>query len=110
LNVVLIPTAGLVGAAVAWAASLTLDSVLCAVRGRRLLGVSPPWGGLLLAGAIAVASFGVPGLAVRLLVPPTLAWLAVYAVLATGCYLLLLLRFRERLGLENLPEILRRPR
>lgn len=110
LNVVLIPTVGLVGAAVAWAASLTLDSVLCAVRGGRLLGVAPPWGGLLLAGAVAVASFGVPGLALRLLVAPTLAWLAVYAVLATGCYALLLLRFRERLGLQNLPEILRRPR
>lgn len=110
LNLVLIPTVGLVGAAIAWAASLTLDSVLCSVRGRRRLGVAPPWRGVLLAAAIALASFGVPGLVVRLLAEPTLPWLAAYAVLATGSYAALLVRYRERLQLDNLRDLIGRDR
>jgi hypothetical protein len=90
--------------------SLTLDSVLCAVRARGLIGVEPPWRGLRLAGAIAVASFGVPGLLVRLLAEPTLPWLAAYVAVAAGGYALLLVRFRERLQLENLRELLGRSR
>lgn len=110
LNLVLIPALGLVGAACAWAASLTLDSVLCAVRGGRLVGVRPPWRGVLRAGGVAVAAFGVPGLLVRLLAAPTLPWLAAYVVLSVGCYVLLLRRYREELQLHDLRDLIRRPR
>jgi hypothetical protein len=65
---------------------------------------------VLRAGGVAVAAFGVPGLLVRVLAAPTLPWLAAYAVLSVGCYVLLLRRYREELQLHDLRDLIRRPR
>ncbi|WP_460795660.1 MATE family efflux transporter [Nocardioides pacificus] len=110
LNLVLIPVLGLTGAAIAWASALTVDSVLCVVRGRRAIGVVPPWRGVLLAGAAATAAFGVPGLVVRIVAEPSWGWFLAYAVVSMTVYVTLLRRWRVALQLDDLQDLMRRRR
>lgn len=110
LNLVLIPGFGLTGAAIAWASALSVDSVLCVLRGRRALGVVPPWRGVLLAATAATTAFGVPGLLVRVLAEPSWEWLLAYAAVSVTAYLLLLRHWRAALQLDDLQDLLRRRR
>ncbi|WP_028472866.1 lipopolysaccharide biosynthesis protein [Nocardioides alkalitolerans] len=108
LNLALVPVLGLVGAAIAWAACLAIDSILCFVRGRGRTGVAMPWRPVALAGASAVVAFGVPGLAVRLLAEPSLVWASAHLVGGLAVYAVLLHHFRGALGLPAFLPLLRR--
>lgn len=108
LNLVLVPVVGLLGAAVAWAVALTLDSTLCLLRGRRELPLRLPVAQLATAGAAALLAFGVPGLLVRLLAAPTVGWAAVHVAVGCAAYLALLHGLRHRLDLPPVPTLPRR--
>lgn len=109
LCVALVPVWGIVGAAVAWAASVAVRNVLGFVQVRRTLDMTP-WSRELARAALAnVVCFVVPG---------TLALVAgagaggVLVVLALGAvaYLLLLRRWRHALSLDLVVDALRRRR
>ena len=101
LNFLLIPEFGLLGAAIAWSATLILDSTLCVVRGRRRTGVSIPWDGLAWAAVATLGSFGVVGLVVRIVGAQTPLWLAAHLAIAGGMYFLWLRLLRRPLHLDG---------
>ncbi|MCH1865866.1 oligosaccharide flippase family protein [Nocardioides sp. CFH 31398] len=101
LGLVLIPTWGLPGAAVAWCLALTGDSVLCVLRRRGRVDVALPWAEVALAGGVALVAFGLPALAVTLLLGPTLVGLAVQVPVSLLLYAALLVPLRHRLHLGD---------
>jgi O-antigen/teichoic acid export membrane protein len=109
LNLALVPWLGLMGAAIAWASCLTLDSALCLVRGRRL-GLRLPVREVALAGAAALVAFGAPGLALHLLAAPTVAMLGLHVVGGLAVYAVLLHLLRRPLDLPDIRTLVRRPR
>lgn len=103
LNLALVPALGLLGAALAWAVALTLDSLLCLLRGAGDLPLRLPLAQVAVAGAAALAAFGVPGLLLRLAGPAAPVGPVVHLVLACGLYAALLHLLRDRLDLPPLP-------
>lgn len=101
LNLLLVPTIGLVGAAIAWSVSLTLDSVLCLIRGYRYTGVLPPVGGLAVASAACLIAFGTTGLGVRLLGDQEISWMAAYVLVSVVTFAALLWVLRAPLHLQG---------
>jgi O-antigen/teichoic acid export membrane protein len=108
LNVALIPRYGLAGAAVASAVGTLLNNLLPLGQVWRSMGLQPFGPGAGVAAALSLVSFGLVGVAVRALAGPTVAGLAVYAVVGCGLYAALLWRFRNRLEWAALRGILRR--
>lgn len=108
LNLALVPFLGLVGAAIAWAACLALDSLLCFVRGRGRTGVAMPWRQVCLAGVCALVAFGASGLLLRLVVEPSPGWVLVHLLGGLAVYGVLLHRYRGSLGLPAVRSLLRR--
>ncbi|MCU1546801.1 MAG: hypothetical protein JWP30_1901 [Homoserinimonas sp.] len=86
-NVVLVPTMGIIGAALSWAVSMLIDAVLASIEVRRLLGVTVELKAVMYALAIPVLTIGMPGAICLLLWGPghatLLLTLAVGAVLYT---------------------------
>ena len=109
LNVVLIPRCGLAGAAAASAAGTLLNNLLPLVQVWRSMGLQPFGTGVAVAAGLSVVCFGLLGVALRVLLGPTVVGLAVYAVAACGLYAALLWRFREHLDWEALRSVLSRP-
>jgi len=107
LNLLLTPRLGLAGAAIAFAASILLNNLLPLAQVWRLLGLHPFGQGVRVAVAIAGLCFGVLGVAVRVLLGPTTAGLAVYALAGGGLYAALLWRFRDRVEVDALRGLLR---
>jgi O-antigen/teichoic acid export membrane protein len=107
LNLLLTPRLGLAGAAIAFAASILLNNLLPLAQVWRLLGLHPFGQGVRVAVAIAGLCFGVLGVAVRALLGPTTAGLAVYALAGGGLYAALLWRFRDRVEVDALRGLLR---
>jgi len=92
LNLILLPHIGILGAAIAWAASIVVDNVSAMVEIRWVLGMAPFGKGYLPVAAITVGCFGVTSIAVRALLGQTLPALAAavavgLAVFATVLYL-----------------------
>ncbi|MDT9594392.1 polysaccharide biosynthesis C-terminal domain-containing protein [Nocardioides zeae] len=102
LNLLLVPALGLLGAAVAWAVALTLDSLLCLLRSGVDLPLVLPGRQLLAAGGAALLAFGVPGVAVRVLAAPTAGWLLAHVAVGAVVYAALLAALRRRLELDRL--------
>ena len=108
LNVLLVPTFGASGAAVAWAASLVFVNVAPVFEVRFLLGLRPPFGtGYLLVALATAAAYGGLGLVVRSAFGMSLASFTVFALVATAVYAVLLWRLRAPLQLPQLREALR---
>jgi len=108
LNLLLTPRMGITGAAIAWAASITLASLAPLVQIRIFLGLRPPWGGgFLLVALAAGACYGALGMAVRHGLGMSWATFAIFVVTATGLYVAVLWRFRELLHFPELVESLR---
>ncbi len=108
LNLLLIPSFGMRGAAIAWAASILLNNLLPLLQVWKLAGVVPFGRGSLIAGLSACATFGVVGVAAHSLLEPGLDSLALVALIATPSYLALVWRFREPLALFALRDAMRR--
>ncbi|GAA1917126.1 hypothetical protein GCM10009737_18250 [Nocardioides lentus] len=106
LGLLLIPVWGLPGAAVAWVVALTGDSVLCVLRRRGRVDVPLPWADTAVAGGVALAAFGIPGVLVWALGAPTLPWLVGYLLVATSLLVALVLPLSQRLHLGDVRAML----
>jgi O-antigen/teichoic acid export membrane protein len=107
LNVVLLPRIGIIGAAIAWAASILVDNVAAVIEVWWTLGLAPFGPGYFPTVAAAGGGFAAAGLAARLLLGQTVAGLgaAVLAgLLACG---VLAYAGRRRLQLDGLRAIIR---
>jgi O-antigen/teichoic acid export membrane protein len=82
LNLWLVPRMGILGAAIAWAASIVVDNVTAMVEVRWVLGLAPFGPGYGLVAAITVGCFGGTGIVFRVLLGQTLP--ALGATLAVG--------------------------
>lgn len=82
LNLLLIPHMGILGAAIAWAASILVDNVTAMVEIRWVMGLDPFGANYWLAAGTTVACFGGTGLAARILLGQNL--IALGASLAVG--------------------------
>lgn len=101
LNLVLIPRLGIAGAAVSWAASMVLDSLLAALQVHRALGIGPSLRPVAHVALIVCAAVGVPSLAVEMVMGQGIVPMASAAV-ASGALLFGCCAWdRERLGLRN---------
>lgn len=110
VNLLLIPPLGVLGAACAWAAAIVTANTWAVFQVRRTMGMTALSRELGLLVLLTLACFGLAPLALRL-VPgaPVLLQLAALA-LAGVAYLLLLVRYRRALGLEDVMALLRRGR
>jgi O-antigen/teichoic acid export membrane protein len=94
LNLVLIPRMGILGAAIAWAASIVVDNVTAMVEIWWVMDVDPFGSGYWPAAGITVACFGGPAVAVRILLGQNL--LALGAALAVGLVALVIALYFAR--------------
>ena len=106
-NLLLIPRYGLVGAAIAWAASIVVSGALPAAQAWWTLRLHPFGAGTLTAAAVSVVGVGVPCLVVRVVVGPTLVGLVVAGAIGGVVFLALARQLRERLDLVELAGALR---
>ena len=83
LNLLLLPRIGILGAAIAWGASIIVDNVTAMIELRWVLKLAPFGPGYASVVAVTVGCFGVIGIAVRVVLGETLPGLAV--ALAVGC-------------------------
>jgi O-antigen/teichoic acid export membrane protein len=104
LNAVLIPSIGITGAAIAWAAALATRNILPLEQVRRIFGMTPAGAGLGLAAASAFACFGVLPLLARLAFGTTATLGGL--ILGAGCYAGLLWAGRARLALTAFAALL----
>ena len=107
LNVLLIPPLGIVGAAIACAASILVANLVPLVQVRVLLGLQPFGPGFGRVAAAAFVCFGALGLAVRDVAGVSLTSFTVYAVTASVAYLVVLRRSSSELRLDLLRDAVR---
>jgi O-antigen/teichoic acid export membrane protein len=100
LHLLLVPSFGIIGAAVAWGVSMLVDNVLAVVQVRYLMGLRLRTRTLAPVGAWALVWFGGLGVALRALLGTGLPAFAAYAVLATCGYGAVLWRLRHLLHAE----------
>jgi O-antigen/teichoic acid export membrane protein len=104
LNLLLIPSFGMEGAAVAWAITLSLNNLLAVLEVRVLLRMSPLARGTGIVAAGSLGCYGLLGILARAVLGATLLSLVLYVLVATSLYLGLLWCFREQLELGLLRE------
>ncbi len=102
LNLVLIPHLGIVGAAIAWAASIVVDNVAALCEVWWLLYLDPFGRSYPVAALAAVGCFGVAGGLARLALGQTLPALAVTLAIAVPCFAIVTYLARSRLQLTGL--------
>lgn len=107
LGVLLIPDHGVLGAAIAWAATIVVENLAAALEVALIMKVKPFGGGFGYAGAAAFACYGLLGLLVALVLGDTLTALVTTAVVGSAGYALLLRRWRRQLRLDVLRAALR---
>jgi O-antigen/teichoic acid export membrane protein len=108
LNVWLIPTHGMNGAAVAYMASMIWDSLATCLALWLLVKLAPFGTDYALVTAASIGVFGGVGVAVRLLLGMTITSFAIFAVLAVSIYGAMLYLLRRRLHLGELKAVVRR--
>jgi O-antigen/teichoic acid export membrane protein len=104
---VLIPHFGIVGAAVAWSASLLVNNLAPLVQVRRFLGLHPFGSAYPRVALAALASFGTIGLLVRLVAGPSVPAFVLSVALSSAVYVGFLWTFRDALRLWVLRAALR---
>ncbi|MEU4476539.1 polysaccharide biosynthesis C-terminal domain-containing protein [Micromonospora sp. NPDC023966] len=108
-NVLLIPHYGIMGAAVAWSASILITNLVPLVQLHRAFRLHPFGPGTLTGAGLALACFGVPSLVLHTLTDPGVVALLVVAVLGAAGYAAAAWRLRGVLQLDAL-RTLRRSR
>lgn len=108
LNLLLIPSLGLNGAALAWAVSRIAANVLPLLEVRSHIGFHPFGTGWFHASALSLLTFGGLGLAFRWVGGDELWALAGYLLVATPSFLLLGWRWRRPLDVSDFASLLRR--
>jgi len=107
LNVVLMPRIGILGAAIAWAASIVLDNVAAVIEVWVLLRLRPFGPGYGLVVAATVGCFGVAGLVARAFLGQTLPALIAATVAGLAVFAAFAYAGRGRLQLTGLAAALR---
>jgi O-antigen/teichoic acid export membrane protein len=107
LNLVLLPRIGILGAAIAWGASIVVDNVTAMIEIRWVLGLAPFGPGYLLAAVITVGCFGVTGVVARILLGETLPALAAALAVGLTAFTAVLYLARAPLRLTGIWEVLR---
>lgn len=98
LNLLLIPHLGILGAAIAWGASIVVDNVAALIELRWVLGLAPVGPGYGLTAALTVSCFGVVGIVARAALGETL--LALVVTLAIGAVAFAGALYRARAPLQ----------
>ncbi len=106
LNILLIPSLGLAGAAVAWAVSRITANLLPLIQVRILYGFHPFGSGWRIAAALSLVVFGLGGLAARYIAGDTILVFTGYAIVATGIYAAAAWRWRAQLQLSAFTSLL----
>ena len=102
LNLILLPRIGIVGAAIAWAASIVVDNVAPVIEVWLMLGIRPFGEGYWLVALASMACFGITGLAGRILLGETLPALLVATAVGLMAFAAVLYASRARLQLAGL--------
>jgi O-antigen/teichoic acid export membrane protein len=105
-NLALVPHFGITGAAVAWAATIVLDSSLAFAQVRWGMRIGGSLRGLALAAALALGCFGAVSLVVRLVAGSSLVTMSIAIVLSLSAYLPMVWLRRDALGVRILVEAL----
>jgi len=100
LNVWLIPRMGLVGAAIAWTASIIFITIVTSTILWRSFGFQPFGHGYWIAAGAALGCYGALGLAARLAFGTGVVTFLVYALVSSALYAVLLFRWRSTLNLD----------
>ncbi len=108
LNLLLIPRWGIQGSAAAWTVSIVVKNILPLIQVSRFLDLDPFGPGSLVAGLASLGTFGVLGLAFRIVFGPTLLSLVGAAIVAGAAYAAIVWRSRDVLQLSALVSSLRR--
>ncbi|WP_262285108.1 lipopolysaccharide biosynthesis protein [Micromonospora sp. MA102] len=101
-NVLLIPHYGIMGAAVAWSASILITNLVPLFQLHRAFRLHPFGPATLTAAGLALACFGLPSLVLHTVTDPGVVALLVVAVLGAAGYAAAVWRLREVLQLDNL--------
>ena len=107
LNLALIPSLGISGAAIAWAVSIATTNLAAVVECRVLLGMRPFGSGYPVVAGAALGCFLVLPLGARLLAGTSVPVFLAAVAMALAAYLTILHRFREALDLPVLWSALR---
>jgi O-antigen/teichoic acid export membrane protein len=107
LNLLLIPHLGILGAAIAWGASIVVDNVAAMVELRWVLGLQIFGPGYGLAVAVTVGCFGVVGIVARGLLGQTIAALGVTLAVGIAAFAAALYSARTPLQLAEVAAALR---
>lgn len=107
---VLVPRLGIVGAAIAWALALVVRSSLGIWQVRSAVDLRGAWGVPALAGGVALACFGLPGLLAGLALEPSPVGALLVAALGGVAYVAVLAALAHRLDLDTAVAALRRRR
>ena len=107
-NLVLIPLIGITGAALSWAFCMLLDATLATIEVRRFLGIRMGVGAIAYALLVALATFGVPAITLRIMLGDTAQ--ALFLSIASGSILFIgwCALDRKRLHLHDFRIITRR--
>lgn len=105
-NFALVPHLGITGAALAWAVTIVLDSVLAFGQVRWGMRIGGSLRGSAIAALLAIGWFGVVPVAVRLVAGSSLAAMSVAIVLSLGGYLPMVWLRRDLLGIGVLIQAL----
>jgi O-antigen/teichoic acid export membrane protein len=107
LNLVLLPHIGILGAAIAWGASIVVDNVTAMIELRWVLGLAPFGQGYGLVAAMTVGCFGVTGVAARAMLGETLPALVVALAVGLVAFAVALYAARAPLQLAAMAATLR---
>lgn len=107
LNLLLIPRLGILGAAIAWGASIVVDNVAAMVELRWVLGLEIFGRGYGLAVAVTVGCFGVTGILAREMLGQTLPALAVTLAIGIPAFAAAVYKVRAPMQLSAMAAALR---
>ena len=107
LNLLLLPHIGILGAAIAWGASIVVDNVAAMLELRWVLGIALFGPGYGLTAAVTVGCFGVSGIVARALLGQTLLALAVTLAVGGAAFAAVLYSARTPLQLASVVAALR---
>jgi O-antigen/teichoic acid export membrane protein len=108
LNLVLIPRYGIVGAAIAAAATIAANNLIPLAQVWGYLRLHPLGSGFLIVAGSALLTYGAIGMLARVVLGPTLLGLVVAGALATGAYAVLLRRARDTLKFHVIRDVVSR--
>lgn len=109
LNLWLVPSMGMMGAAVAWSTTVVVDALVVLAQVRWGIGLKTPAGVLAPAVAVSLVAFVPLGLLARWWAPGNPAWAAAAVSASCAAFAALVWRCRRRLELGALAQAVRRP-